>query len=173
VGAKHADTFLFWGNTPEQIAEDLRCVRERAEGYGRAATLKYGMRLQVCVRETEEEAWKAAWGTIEKATERQRAQRMKLMGAESHADGRMRALAVESEDNGFRIAPHLWAGLTTIRHGAGVMIVGNPQQVAETLQEFIDIGCSEFCLSGYTHDEEAERFGRLVMPYFRERIAEA
>jgi alkanesulfonate monooxygenase len=32
------------------------------------------------------------------------------------------------------------------------------------LQHFIDAGCHSFCLSGYLHDEEAERFGRLVRP---------
>ena len=42
-----------------------------------------------------------------------------------------------------------------------------PEQVAETIHQFVDIGCTEFCLSGYPHHEEAERFGRLVMPYFR------
>jgi len=29
---------------------------------------------------------------------------------------------------------------------------------------------AEFCLSGYPHDEEAERFGRLVMPYFADGV---
>jgi len=42
--------------------------------------------------------------------------------------------------------------------------VGNPQQVANQLKEFIDAGCTGFCLSGYPHHTEAERFGRLVMP---------
>jgi Coenzyme F420-dependent N5,N10-methylene tetrahydromethanopterin reductase and related flavin-dependent oxidoreductases len=40
----------------------------------------------------------------------------------------------------------------------------NPQQMAAQLQEFIDPGCSGFCLSGYPHHVEAKRFGRLVMP---------
>jgi alkanesulfonate monooxygenase len=97
---------------------------------------------------------------------------MKLMGAESSADGRMREFAMTTAENNYWISRHLYAGLTTIRHGAGVMVVGNPGQVAETLQEYIDIGCTEFCLSGYPHAREAELFGRLVMPYFRERIAD-
>jgi alkanesulfonate monooxygenase len=90
---------------------------------------------------------------------------------ESEADGRMRRLARETAGDNYRIAPHLWAGMTTIRTGAGVLIVGNPEQVAGQLQEFIDLGISEFCLSGYPHHEEAERFGRLVMPYFKGRLA--
>jgi alkanesulfonate monooxygenase len=43
-------------------------------------------------------------------------------------------------------------------------VVGDPQQCAATLQQFIDAGCHSFCLSGYLHDEEAERFGRLIRP---------
>jgi alkanesulfonate monooxygenase len=170
VGAKHADVFLFWGNTPKQIREDIASVRSRAAAHGRADELRYGMRFQVLVRETEEEARRDAEGLVAHVTEKARAARHTGMGAESAADGRMRQFAEDTADSNYWISRHLYAGLTTVRHGAGVMVVGNPEQVAETLQEYIDLGCSQFCLSGYTHDEEAERFGRLVMPYFRDRI---
>ena len=53
-------------------------------------------------------------------------------------------------------------GITQVR--PGVAVVGIPEPVAAQLQEFIDAGCSGFCLSGYLHHVEAERFGRLVMP---------
>ena len=56
-----------------------------------------------------------------------------------------------------------------MRPGAGVAMVGNPQQIAETLEQFIEIGCTEFCLSGSPHAREATRFGELVMPYFASR----
>ena len=68
------------------------------------------------------------------------------MGAESHADARMRQLSVEAAEDGWRIAPHLWAGITTVRHGAGVMIVGDPDQVASTIQDYVELGCTSFCL---------------------------
>jgi len=67
-------------------------------------------------------------------------------------------------EKGEWIAPHLWSGLTRFRPGAGIAVVGDPHQCAATLQQFIDAGCTSFCLSGYLHDEEAERFGRLVRP---------
>ena len=171
VGAKHANVYLFWGNTHAQIREDIAAVRAAAVRFGREGELRYGMRLQVCVRETEEEARAAATALIANAPDYLREVRVKAMGAESAADGRMREFAQKSADDGYWIAPHLWAGITTVRHGAGVMMVGNPEQVAGLMQEYIDMGCSEFCLSGYPHDAEAELFGRLVMPYFRKRIA--
>ena len=167
VGAKHADVFLFWGNTAAQVREDIVVVRARAAHFGRGDAMRYGMRFQVCVRETEAEARAAAEALIANTTEKQRETRAGGMGQESSADGRMRGFAESTADSDYWISRHLYAGLTTVRHGAGVMVVGNPQQVAATLQEYVDIGCSEFCLSGYPHDAEAERFGRLVMPYFR------
>ena len=166
VGAKHADVYLYWGDRPERIAQDIADVTRLAEQEGRVGALRHGLRIQVLVRETEQQAWRDAAALIAAAPEQLKRRRATAMGAESHADRRMRQIAHDAAADNYRIAPHLWAGLTTVRHGAGVMIVGNPEQVAETLQQYVDIGCTEFCLSGYPHDEEAERFGRLVLPYF-------
>ena len=77
----------------------------------------------------------------------------------------LRELAAQGEV----IERNLWTGITQVRPGAGIAIVGTPEQVADTLQDYIDLGCHSFCLSGYLHDEEAERFGKWVMPILRER----
>ncbi len=87
------------------------------------------------------------------------------VGKQSHADGRMRTVADEHSDHW--LSETLWAGITTIRTGAGVTIVGSAEQVIDTIQDFIDLGITSFCLSGYPHDDEAARFGELVMPAFR------
>jgi alkanesulfonate monooxygenase len=83
------------------------------------------------------------------------------MWTQSEANSRMKEL-LEAPDH--RLGPHLWSGISALRPGAGVAVVGDPKQVAGTLREFVDVGCREFCLSGYPHDEEAARFGRQVMP---------
>ena len=88
-------------------------------------------------------------------------ERLKDSTYNSEANRRVQELVAEK---GLWIAPHLWSGLTRFRPGAGIAVVGNPEQCAATLQQFIDVGCHSFCLSGYLHDEEAERFGRLVYP---------
>jgi len=59
-----------------------------------------------------------------------------------------------------------------VRVGAGIAIVGNPAQVAATIQEFVDAGCSTFCLSGYPHAEAARNFTQKVMPLFKGKIAD-
>ena len=72
-----------------------------------------------------------------------------------------------AREQGDLIAPNLWTGLTKARPGAGIASSAIPSNAPTTLQQFIDIGCHSFCLSGYLHDEEAERFGHLVLPIIR------
>tara|TARA_B100001105_G_C22196970_1_gene359420 strand:+ start:388 stop:636 length:249 start_codon:yes stop_codon:yes gene_type:complete len=42
--------------------------------------------------------------------------------------------------------------------------MGEPTQLVLACDCKSYAGCHSFCLSGYLHDEEAERFGRLVRP---------
>ena len=165
MSAEHADVHLFWGDHPERIASQIESIRRLAHAHDRADQIGFGMRLQIVCRETETEAWAAAERLIEGASERHK-QMTRTMFAASEANRRMQALS-ELEDG--LILPNLWTGITTVRPGAGVAVVGNPEQCAATLQQFIDAGCHSFCLSGYLHDAEAERFGRWVRPIVLER----
>lgn len=160
VSAKHSDVHLFWGDLPERIAENIAEIRRLARAHGREDAIGFGMRLQVICRENEADAWEAADQLVRHATERQK-QEMKTLYNRSEANQRVQQLA---HDYGDLLMPHLWTGITRVRPGAGIAVVGNPAQCAATLQQFIDAGCHSFCLSGYLHDEEAERFGRLIRP---------
>ncbi len=167
ISAKHSDVHLFWGDTYERIRANMAEIKSMAARHGRENAIGFGMRLQVVCRETEKEAWDFAHGLVEHASEAQKAF-VKERFATSEANRRVRELAAIGET----IEPHLWTGITQVRPGAGIAIVGNPEQCADTLQKFIDLGCHSFCLSGYLHDEEAERFGKWVMPILRERNPE-
>ncbi|MGE0225990.1 MAG: LLM class flavin-dependent oxidoreductase [Acetobacteraceae bacterium] len=165
VSARHADIHLFWGDTVERIAANIVTIHRMAERHGRANQLGFGMRLQILCRETEAEAWDAAHELVRDVTESQ-TRYIRTHYASSAANRRVQQLARE---HGELIAPHLWTGVTRVRPGAGIVVVGNPQQCAATLQQFIDLGCTSFCLSGYLHDEEATRFARWVRPLLMER----
>ena len=165
VSAKHSDIHLFWGDTPDRIAATMATIRGMAARHGRAEAIGFGMRLQILCRETENQAWDAAHELVRDVTEAQ-TRFIRTHYASSVANQRVQQLARE---HGELIAPHLWTGVTRVRPGAGIVIVGNPRQCADTLQQFIDLGCSSFCLSGYLHDEEATRFARWVRPLLAER----
>lgn len=58
VAAKHVDVYLTWGEPPEKVKEKIDHVKKLASAQGR--TVRFGIRLHVIVRETEDEAWDAA-----------------------------------------------------------------------------------------------------------------
>jgi alkanesulfonate monooxygenase len=165
ISARHADVHLFWGDTPETIAANMATIRGMAARHGRAGRIGFGMRLQICCRETEAEAWAAARALVEGVTDQQ-TRFIRAHYASSAANRRVQQLAME---HGELIGPHPWTGITRVRPGAGIVVVGDPRQCADTLQRFIDLGCHSFCLSGYLHDAEAERFARWVRPLLAER----
>ncbi len=165
VSARHADVHLFWGDTVETIRANMAVIRKMAAAHGRTDAIGFGMRLQIICRETEDQAWAAAQSLLAGVTESQTAF-VRRHYASSAANRRVQALA---DEHGELIAPHLWTGITRVRPGAGIVVVGNAQQCADTLQQFIDIGCDSFCLSGYLHDEEATRFARMVRPLLAAR----
>jgi alkanesulfonate monooxygenase len=165
ISARHSDVHLFWGDTPERIAANITDIRARAADHDRAGKIGFGMRLQIICREKEDEAWSAAEALVATATDQDR-ERVIQRTVTSEANRRIQELAREK---GPHIAPNLWSGLTRVRQGAGIAIVGDPGQCAGVIQRFIEAGCHSFCLSGYTHDAEAVRFGRLVRPLIAAR----
>jgi alkanesulfonate monooxygenase len=165
ISAKHSDVHLFWGDTYERIRTNMAEIRAMAARHDRDKDIGFGMRLQIVCRPTEKEAWDFAHDLVANASEAQKAF-VKQHFATSEANRRVRELAAIGDV----IEKNLWTGITQVRPGAGIAVVGNPEQCA--LQNFIDLGCHSFCLSGYLHDEEAERFGKWVMPILRERNRE-
>jgi alkanesulfonate monooxygenase len=160
ISAEHADVHLFWGDTYARIEENIAAIRSLADRHGRRDMIRFGMRLQIMCRETEDEAWAAAHSLIGSVTQRH-TDLLRSRVASSAANLRVQELA---DTFGETIEENLWTGITRVRPGAGIAIVGDPEQCARVLQRFIDLGCDSFCLSGYPHDEEATRFARWVRP---------
>ena len=168
LAAEQVDTYLTWGEPPAEVEKKLQDVRERAAAKGRQLT--YGIRLHVIVRETEDEAWRAATellSELDEATVTAAQARFKTM--DSVGQRRMAELHGGQFDKnnvraGLEISPNLWAGVGLVRGGAGTALVGGPQQVADRIKEYSDIGLEYFILSGYPHLDEAHRFAELVFP---------
>ncbi|MDR2690593.1 MAG: FMNH2-dependent alkanesulfonate monooxygenase [Azoarcus sp.] len=162
LAAKHVDAYLTWGEPPIQVAEKIVDVRKRAAKYGR--TVKFGVRLQVIVRETAEEAWADAHRLISHLTEDDiRRAQQNFARMDSVGQKRITQLHGGRRDK-LEISPNLWAGIGLVRGGAGTALVGDAATVAERLQEYADLGVDRFVLSGYPHLEESIRFAELVFP---------
>ncbi|MFR0693052.1 FMNH2-dependent alkanesulfonate monooxygenase [Enterobacterales bacterium AE_CKDN230030158-1A_HGKHYDSX7] len=169
LAAEQVDVYLTWGEPPQAVAQKIADVREKAAQQGR--TVKFGIRLHVIVRETAEEAWQAADRLIANISDETIANAQKSFARfDSEGQRRMAALHGGRRDQ-LEIYPNLWAGVGLVRGGAGTALVGNPQQVAERIREYADLGIDSFIFSGYPHLEEAYRFAELVFPLLPEPYA--
>ncbi|MGC4008818.1 MAG: FMNH2-dependent alkanesulfonate monooxygenase [Pseudomonas sp.] len=169
LAAEQVDVYLTWGEPPQAVAQKIADVREKAAKQGR--TVKFGIRLHVIVRETAEEAWQAADKLIANISDETIANAQKSFARfDSEGQRRMAALHGGRRDQ-LEIYPNLWAGVGLVRGGAGTALVGNPQQVAERIKEYADLGIDSFIFSGYPHLEEAYRFAELVFPLLPEPYA--
>lgn len=167
VAARHADVYLLWGETPEMVAERLGKMRALAAQHGR--TLRFGIRLQLIPRDTEEEAWAhARWLLDHMEPEAISEAQAKFRAMDSVGQQRMVSLH-QGRSDGLEVAPNLWAGFGLVRGGAGTGLVGSHEQVADRIQEYHDLGIDEFIVSGYPHLEEAYAFGEGVTPILRRR----
>jgi alkanesulfonate monooxygenase len=162
VAAEHVDVYLTWGEPLEAVREKIQAMRAMAAARGR--TLSYGIRLHVIVRETAKEAWAAADALIRHVSDAdiETAQRAFSM-FDSVGQRRMAALHQGRRER-LEIAPNLWAGVGLVRGGAGTALVGDPDQVAARMKEYMALGIDRFILSGYPHLEECYRFAELVFP---------
>jgi len=174
LAGEQVDTYLTWGEPPAEVAKKLADVRARAAKHGR--TVKFGIRLHVIVRETDDAAWAAAEDLISRLDDATVA-RAQAVFARMDSEGQRRMAALHAGGAkrtraALEISPNLWAGVGLVRGGAGTALVGDPQTVAARIQEYAALGIDTFVMSGYPHLEEAYRFAELVFPLLPRALRE-
>lgn len=172
LAAQKVDLYITWGEKPQDVKEKIEDLKQRAAKYGR--TLRFGVRLHVIVRETEEEAWSVAEKLISKLDDETIEQHHKVLEKrESIGQKRMTALtnggkARTREE--LEISPNLWAGIGLAREGCATALVGSPEIIVERINEYANMGVDTFVFSGYPHLEEAYKFAELVFPLLPDKI---
>ncbi|MFI9630052.1 LLM class flavin-dependent oxidoreductase [Streptomyces sp. NPDC052042] len=167
VAARHADTYLTWGEPPAQVAAKLERIRTLAAAEGR--TVRFGIRFHVVARDTSAQAWAAAehlvTGVDPAQVERVQAT---LAASQSTGQARMSSLHAAYRGSGrtadLEVYPNVWAGVGLLRGGAGTALVGSHRDVADRIAEYAALGIEEFILSGFPHLEEAYQVGEGVLP---------
>ncbi|HCI09122.1 MAG TPA: alkanesulfonate monooxygenase, partial [Sulfitobacter sp.] len=160
---QHCDVYLMWPEVKDALAGRMKAVNQVAEKYDR--TLDYGLRVHMIVRDTEKEAQEYAEYITSKLDDeygrmiRERALDSTSLGVSHQAKNRELA-----NEFGY-IEPNLWTGVGRARSGCGAALVGSADQVLSKIEDYKKMGIRAFIFSGYPHIEEAEYFGKLVMPH--------
>ena len=163
LAADQTDMYLTWGEPPAAVAEKIASMRALSEARGRS--MRFGIRLHLIVRETDEEAWRAADRLISKLSDDTIAKTQEFMARATDSDGQRRMMALHGgRRDALEVSPNLWAGVGLMRGGAGTALVGSPAVVAERLREYQALGIDTVIASGYPHLEEAYRVSELLFP---------
>ena len=174
------DVYLSFADTPPKLGEKFRRVGAEAAKVGRELT--YGTRLQIIVRETEEEAWAHAQKLLDNtslATTRAALERQLPAGQtldSFHSDDPRIEANLQAIREGrlpkardLEIYPNVWTGpslfgFNLLGPAAGTYLVGSAEQVAERIREYEAQGTSAFILSGFPLIDEAHRVADLLFP---------
>ncbi|MCY1503163.1 Alkanesulfonate monooxygenase [compost metagenome] len=163
LAAEQVELYLTWGEPPAAVKEKIEQVRAKAAKLGR--TVRFGIRLHVIVRETNEAAWAAADRLIENLDDATIAKAQAAFARfDSVGQQRMAALHNGRRDK-LEVSPNLWAGVGLVRGGAGTALVGDGPTVAARVKEYADLGIDTFIFSGYPHLEESYRVAELLFPH--------
>jgi alkanesulfonate monooxygenase len=168
VAGKHADVYALWGETYAQVAELVGRVRAEAARHGRK--LRFSLSLRPILADTEAKAWARADDILRQATAlAERNGTFRKAPPENAGSQRLLAAAAQ----GARLDKRLWTGIAVLlgAQGSSTALVGTPEQVADALLDYYDLGISTFLVRGFDPLEDAISYGRDLLPLTRELIA--
>jgi alkanesulfonate monooxygenase len=166
VSAKHADVYALWGETHAQVRDITARINAEAAGFGRK--VRFSLSFRPIMAATEDEAWDRA--------DRIKQRILSLRGGPSTVapvnEGSKRLLAAAAQ--GERLDTRLWTGaaLATGARGNTTSLVGTPEQVAEALADYWDLGVTTFLIRGFDPLADNIEYGRSLLPLTKKIIAE-
>ena len=168
VAGKHADIYALWGETHAQVRELTARVRAAAARHNRA--MRFSLSFRPILAETEEKAWKRADEMLDRARELADKTGYKRVG-EPPNSGSQRLLAAAAQ--GTRLDKRLWTAMAALTGAKGnsTALVGTPEQVADALMDYYDLGVTTFLIRGFDPLEDAIDYGKALIPLTRERVA--
>ena len=168
VAGKHADVFALWGESLEQTRETIARVRAEAARHGRE--IQFSVSFRPIIADTEEAAWAKADAILTSA--RQRIERAgPVIANKPQSVGAQRLLDTVAQ--GERVDERLWTGIAALVGGGhnSTALVGTPEQVADALLAYYDLGVTTFLIRGFDPVNDAEDYGRELLPLTRAKVA--
>jgi alkanesulfonate monooxygenase len=165
IGARHCDVYMLWGEPLAAIRERIATVRAAAAGSGREPRISVSLRP--IIAPTEEQAWEKARRILATVVAKQGDRTLPL--PEAVGARRLVDFAREAEIHDTR----LWTPIAAAVAGAGntTALVGTPEQVAESLLAYYDLGVTTLLIRGFDPLPDAIEYGRELIPLVRQEVA--
>jgi alkanesulfonate monooxygenase len=191
VGAAQADVYAFWGEPRAAVAARMEDIGKATAKHGRS--LRYSISLRPIIAETETEAWEKAEWIAEKTAERIELAKQRMAGHKDTYEGlggdrnatfsvdrdtgattsvgRKRLIAMSADQDVYD--ERLWMKVANLTGAAGnsTALVGTPEQVAEAMLRYYDLGITTLLLKGFDPLADAIDFGKRLLPLVREGAA--
>jgi len=171
VGARYADVYMVWGEPLAQARERLDQVRAAATCFSPGRTLRFSVSVRPILAPTEAKAWARAEDIAERAVA-QREAFVRMRGRRdttSVGSARLLAAAADADVHDER----LFTRIAAITGAAGntTALVGTPEQVAESLMRYVDLGVDTLLIRGFLPYQDAIDYGRELIPLVRSEVA--
>ncbi len=169
VAGRHADVYALWGETHAQVRETIARVRAAAARHGRH--VRFSLSLRPVLAPSEEEAWARADDIVRRTRELRERAGLPVSDHTPPNAGSQRLLDAAAQ--GVRLDKRLWTGVAAITGATGnsTGLVGTPDQVADALLDYYDLGVTTFLIRGFDPYEDALAYGRDLIPRVRALVA--
>ncbi|PPJ60804.1 hypothetical protein CBER1_02328 [Cercospora berteroae] len=169
VGGSLADIFGLWGEPLKETKQQIDRIYAEAQKAGRKDRPRIWVTFRPIVAETDDLAWQKAYRTLDLLkTNRAAGQGKVPPGAPAPQNvGSQRLLEIaqkgEMQDRA------LWYTTVTATNarGASTALVGSYQTVADSILDYVDLGCDLISIRGYDNLNDAIDYGRHVLPKVR------
>ncbi len=170
VAGRHADVYALWGETQAQVREAVAAVSASALRQGRTPP-GFSLSLRPVIAATEEAAWKKADEIVEQVRALREGSGAATGGHAPPNAGSQRLL--ETAKAGYRTDKRLWTGVAAIAgaQGNSTGLVGTPEQVADAMLDYYDLGIDHFLIRGFEPLKDAIEYGRDLLPAVHELVA--
>ena len=169
VAGKHADIYALWGETLTQVRETIARVRAAASPFGRYP--RFSVSFRPILAETETKAWDRAEAILQRVRDIRAAAGLGAPATPENV-GSQRLLAAAAK--GVRLDKRLWTAVAeeTGARGNSTALVGTPEQVADALLDYYELGVTTFLIRGFDPLDDAREYGRELIPLTRKLVAE-
>jgi alkanesulfonate monooxygenase len=173
VAGKHADIYALWGETHAQVRETIAKVRTSAERHGRDPwSIRFSLSFRPILGKTEADAWERAHAIVETIKQvRGQAALGPSTGPPANT-GSQRLLDAAAQ--GDVLDKRLFTAIARLTGARGntTALVGTPEQVADALLDYYDLGVTTFLIRGFDPLEDVIDYGRELIPLVRQQTAQ-